>query len=167
MKNDLFFDFSVNKENNTIHVTRDFAANLSLVWDAWTKPEILDQWWAPKPWRAETGSMDFSEGGYWHYAMVGPEGEKHWAIFEYQSIQPQKSYAGMDAFADENRNLNKEMPRMHWANTFTGKGDTTTVTCEIKFNELADLEKIIEMGFKEGFTMGLQNLDEWLEKNRK
>ena len=134
MSKTMLMNFLVDKENKAIKVEREFDASVDIVWDAWTKPEILDQWWAPKPWRAETGSMDFREGGYWHYAMVGPEGEKHWAIFEYKSIQPQKSYSGMDAFADENRNISTEMPRMHWANTFTGKGDTTTVTCEIKFN---------------------------------
>ena len=78
MSTNLAFDFSVNKETNTITVKREFAAELSLVWDAYTKSEILDQWWAPKPWKARTKTMEFREGGYWHYAMVGPAGEEHW-----------------------------------------------------------------------------------------
>lgn len=49
MNTPLLFDFSVNKENKTIHVTREFAANRELVWKAWTTAELLDQWWAPKP----------------------------------------------------------------------------------------------------------------------
>ena len=69
----LLFDFIVNKENNTINIEREFAAGLDLVWDAWTKPEILDQWWAPQPFRTKTKSMDFREGGSWHYAMIGPD----------------------------------------------------------------------------------------------
>ncbi|WP_257867923.1 SRPBCC domain-containing protein [Flavobacterium sp. J372] len=76
MKNDLLFDFNVNKENKTIIITREFAAGVALVWKAWTTPELLDQWWGPQPWRAETKSMDFTEGGYWLYAMVGPRGPK-------------------------------------------------------------------------------------------
>ena len=59
MSKNLAFDFIVNKEKNTITVKRDFAAEVALVWDAYTKPEILDQWWAPKPWKARTKSMSF------------------------------------------------------------------------------------------------------------
>ncbi|WP_431215080.1 SRPBCC family protein [Puia sp. P3] len=68
----LQFDFTVNKEKNTIDVQREFAADLDLVWDAWTKPELLDLWWAPKPYQTRTKSMDFREGGFWLYAMISP-----------------------------------------------------------------------------------------------
>jgi uncharacterized glyoxalase superfamily protein PhnB len=78
MNPNLLFDFSVNKDSNTINVKRQFAADLPLVWDAWTKPELLDQWWAPKPFRNKTKSMDFREGGAWHYAMISPENITHW-----------------------------------------------------------------------------------------
>lgn len=165
MNKTLLMNFLVDKEHRKIIVERAFDAPLNLTWDAWTKPEILDQWWAPKPWRAETKSMEFKQGGYWLYAMVGPNDERHWALFEYQSITPQKSYSGIDAFCDEQGNISNAMPRMSWTNNFSSNDDTTMVNIEIIFNELADLEKIIEMGFKEGFTMGLQNLDEWLAQN--
>jgi uncharacterized protein YndB with AHSA1/START domain len=68
----LNYDFVVNKDNNNIKISREFAANISLVWDAYTKSDILDKWWAPKPWKARTKKMDFREGGSWLYAMVGP-----------------------------------------------------------------------------------------------
>ena len=51
MSINLLFDFSVNKENKTITVQREFAASLDLVWEAWTNPQLLDQWWAPKPFK--------------------------------------------------------------------------------------------------------------------
>ena len=47
MKNDLLFDFTVDKAAKTVSIKREFAAELSFVWDAFTKQEILDQWWAP------------------------------------------------------------------------------------------------------------------------
>ena len=65
MKTALQFDFTINKETNTVHVTREFNAGVEMVWEAWTNPEILDQWWAPKPYRTVTKSMDFREGGTW------------------------------------------------------------------------------------------------------
>src|SRR5688572_30302232 len=112
------YDFSVNKENKTITVKREFAAELPVVWDAYTKSEILDQWWAPKPWKSETKSMDFREGGRWLYAMVGPNGEKHWAIVQYSNIQPQKKFIALDAFTDENGNINTSFPQAKWEITF-------------------------------------------------
>ena len=84
MKNSLLFDFTVNKSNKTVLVTREFAAELALVWDAFTTQEILDQWWAPKPWGSRTKVMDFKVGGRRFYAMVSPEGQEKWAIQYFQ-----------------------------------------------------------------------------------
>ncbi len=163
MNKAILFNFQVDKDNKSIHVERSFDASLALVWSAWTEAELLDQWWAPKPYRVETKSMNFTVGGRWHYAMVSPEGDKHWCLFDYESIRHQENYTGQDSFCDENEVLSTEMPRMRWSNSFKSQDEeTTVVSCEITFNELADLEKIIEMGFKEGFTMGMGNLDELL-----
>src|SRR5258708_6383906 len=152
MSNILAFDFSVNKENKTITVKREFAAELSLVWAAYTKSEILDQWWAPKPWKARTKTMDFREGGHWHYAMVGPKGEEHWALVNYETIQSrlisgQKKFTGVDAFADEDGKVNKDLPQSKWEVTFAHKGEITLVEYHIAYDDLAQLETIIQMGF--------------------
>lgn len=159
MNSNLLFDFTVNKQNNTVNVTREFAAGLGLVWDAWTKPEILDLWWAPKPWKTETVSMDFREGGTWLYYMAGPEGERHYCKNDYKKIEVQKSFSGLDAFCDEKGNVNPEMPRTLWTNTFSENAETTTVSIVAQYESLDDLEKVISMGFKEGFTMAMENLD--------
>lgn len=162
MKAQLTFEFIIDKETNTVRVTREFAANLDIVWDAWTNPEILDQWWAPKPYKAVTKSMDFREGGTWLYYMQGPEGDIHWCKNDYQTINLKISYSGLDAFCDEDGNENTEMPRTLWTNTFEPGESTTTVHIVAKYPSLAHLEKIMEMGFKEGFTMAMGNLDDLL-----
>lgn len=167
MSKTVLFNFHTDKENKKITVERSFNASVGIVWRAWTEPEILDQWWAPKPWRAETKSMDFQEGGRWHYCMIGPDGEKQWCLFEYKAIVKEKLFSGIDAFCDENEKINDTKPRCFWENTFTGKDDTSVVHIELSFDKLSDLEEIIQMGFKEGFTMGLENLDEWLLQNKK
>jgi len=162
MKNNLLMDFNVDKANRKIKVTREFAAPLSQVWEAWTNSQVLDQWWAPKPWKAKTKAMDFTEGGHWLYAMVGPEGEEHWARADYKKIDPANSFTAVDSFADENGNINTSLPGATWTNRFTEAGQKTTVSIDIEYKTVEDLEKTVEMGFKEGFTMGLENLDELL-----
>jgi uncharacterized protein YndB with AHSA1/START domain len=158
----LEFDFAVDKANRTITVKREFAAELPLVWDAYTKSEILDQWWAPKPWKSKTKSQDFREGGKWQYSMVGPDGQEHFAILYYKSIKPLKSYTAEDAFADAAGNVNKDLPQSKWELTFSNKGQGTLVTCHITYPDLAQLEETIKMGFKEGLSMGMENLDSLL-----
>jgi len=162
MKSSLMFDFKVDRKSNQIDVVREFAAPVSSVWAAWTQEELLDQWWAPKPWKTETSSMDFRNGGTWLYSMVGPEGERHYSRADYQSISPEESFSAIDAFCDEQGNITKEFPGSKWTVKFSGSGDTTTVKIRIRHESLEDLEKIIAMGFKEGFTMALENLDELL-----
>jgi uncharacterized protein YndB with AHSA1/START domain len=167
MKHHPSFDFSVDKENKSITVKREFAAEVALVWDAYTKSEILDQWWAPKPWKARTKTMDFREGGHWHYAMVGPEGEEHWALANYITIQPQKKFTGLDAFADAEAKVNDTMPKSKWDVTFTDQGQSTRVNFQITFDDLAQLEATLQMGFKEGLAMAMEGLDELLPTLKK
>lgn len=162
MKNNLEFDFSVDKENKTITVKREYAAALPLVWDAHTKSEILDQWWAPKPWKARTDSMDFSNGGTWKYAMVGPEGEEHNALAQYSNIRPQQGYTASDAFANEDGSINTDLPQAKWDITFTEKGDNTLVQTVIHYNSVEDIDAILQMGFREGLSQGMDQLDELL-----
>lgn len=159
MNSNLLFDFTINKETQTVHVKREFSANLPLVWDTWTKAELLDQWWAPKPYQNKTKSMEFREGGTWLYCMVSPQNEIHWCKNDYLKIVPHISYTGLDAFCDENGVNNLEMPRTEWTNTFSEENGITLVSIAAKYDTLADLEKVIEMGFKEGFTMGLNQLE--------
>ncbi len=108
--------------------------------------------------------MDFREGGSWFYAMVSPEGETHWCRNDYRKIEVLKKFSGLDAFCDENGTINTDFPRTIWTNTFTENENTTTVTIVAQYEKLADLEQIIALGFKEGFTMALGNLDEYLNE---
>jgi len=167
MNHNLTFDFLVNKENKTITIKREFAAGLPLVWDAYTKPEILDQWWAPKPWKARTKSMDFKEGGHWHYAMVGPEGEEHWALANYVAILVRKKFTGLDAFADAEAKINEEMPQSKWEVSFTDQGEVTLVEFAITYGDLSQLEATLMMGFKEGLSTAMEGLDELLVSLKK
>jgi uncharacterized protein YndB with AHSA1/START domain len=135
-------NFSVDKDNKKIVVDRGFAAPVDKVWKAWTDSEILDKWWAPKPWRSETKSMEFKEGGTWLYAMVGPEEEKHWARFDYDKIDPVKSYTGRDAFCDEQGNINKDFGRVEWTNNFSEEDGKTNVHVTLSFERLEDIDRI-------------------------
>ena len=164
MKSNLLMNFNVDRSSGTLMVTREFNAPVENVWAAWTQSELLDQWWAPKPWKARTKTMDFREGGYWLYAMVGPDGTEHWGRNDYESITPLKSFTARDSFCDENGKINTELPGAFWKNTFRESSGITTVTILSKYDSPEDLEKVLEMGMQEGFTAALSNLDELLKE---
>ncbi len=160
MNNNLLFDFTVDKAAKQVFITREFDAGLSLVWDAFTKAEILDQWVAPKPWTSKTKHMNFEVGGRRFYAMVSPEGQERWAIQKYTSISPKTNFKMFNAFADKDEN--PELPGSDWDYTFSEQNGITKV-CIIIYNEsLSRMEKMIEMGFTEGFKMSMNNLENLL-----
>ena len=157
---DLLFDFTVDKTTKTVTIIREFAAELPLVWDAFTKQEILDQWTAPKPWAAKTKSMNFEVGGRRFYAMVSPEGQERWSIQKYTSISPKTNFKMFNAFADKD-----EKPELHgseWDYNFSEQNGTTKVRITIYNESLERMEKVLEMGVTEGFKMTMKNLEELL-----
>lgn len=164
MNNNLLFDFTADKKTNSIYIKREFDAGLSLVWNAFTKQEILDQWWAPKPFESKTKAMDFKVGGRRFYAMVSPEGQERWSIQKYTSISPKTNFKMFNAFADKDEN--PELPGSDWDFTFSEQNGKTTVRITIYNESLARMEKMIEMGFKEGFTMTLNELETLLQEQK-
>src|SRR5215467_13610309 len=160
MKSNLLFDFTVDKATKTALITREFDAGLSLVWDAFTKAEYLDQWVAPKPFTSRTEFMDFKVGGQRLYAMVSPEGQERWSIQKYTSISPKTNFKLFSAFADKDGN--PQLPGSDWDLNFSEQNGTTTVRVSIYNESLGRMEKMIEMGFSEGFKMTLNNLENLL-----
>lgn len=160
MTKDLLFDFTVDKAAKTVYITREFDAPLSLVWDAFTKPELLDQWTAPAPYKARTKHMNFEVGGRRFYAMVAPDGTESWGIQKYTSISPKTNFKQFNAFADKDEN--PEPTGSAWDYNFSEENGVTKVSITI-FNESFErMERVLD-GFQHGFTSSLTNLDNLLK----
>lgn len=155
-------EFVVNKETKTVTITKEFEAGLALVWDAYTKAELLDRWWAPKPFASRTKVMDFVVGGRRFYAMVSPEGQERWVVQRYKSITPKSNFQFFNTFADADENL--ELPGSDWDLNFSEQDGKTTVHVSIYNESLERLERMIEFGFREGTMAQLQNLEELLAR---
>ena len=156
MKNNLLFDFTVDKTTKTVFITREFDAPLSLVWDAFTKKEILDQWVAPAPYASKTKYMNFEVGGKRFYAMVGPDGQESWIIQKYTFISPKTNFKLFNAFADKDEN--PELPGSDWDYNFSEQNGITKVSITI-FNESFERMERLQEGFQQGFTATLNTLE--------
>jgi uncharacterized protein YndB with AHSA1/START domain len=157
MNNNPLFNFTVDKPAKTVFITMEFDAGSELVWDAFTKAEILDQWYAPAPWVSKTKYMNFEVGGKRFYAMVGPEGQEMWSVQKYTSVSPKTNFKMFNCFADKDENL--QLPGSDWDLNFSEQNGTTKVSISIYNESIERMEKLME-----GFRMGMAATFETLKK---
>jgi uncharacterized protein YndB with AHSA1/START domain len=110
--------------------------------------------------RAKTKYMNFEVGGRRFYAMISPDGQERWAVQEYMSISPITHFKMYNAFADKDEN--RELPGSEWDYNFSEQNGITKVSITIFNESIERLEKMIEMGFTEGFKMSMNNLENLL-----
>lgn len=151
-------------DKKSMAIERSFEAPVKNVWEAWTKKELLEKWWAPAPWKAVTKTFDFRKGGKWLYAMTGPKGERMWNLEEYLEVDQEKSFEARDFFCDEDGIPSAEMPATHWRVEFDGVGGQTRVTLHMTCESPKDLQELTDMGFKEGFSQALEQLEALLSE---
>lgn len=158
-----YFVFEPDLAAKKIYIIREFNAPVEKVWRAWTDPGLLEKWIAPKPWKAETKIWDFTVGGIWLYAMVGPEGQKHWVYAEFNAIENGSAFSTTGMFCDGEGNPVVSGPKSYRDTKFSSiDGNRTKVDSVITFEDEATIKMFVETGFKEGTTMSLNNLDELL-----
>jgi uncharacterized protein YndB with AHSA1/START domain len=156
-------EFIVDKSTKRVLITKEFDAPRDMVWDAYTKAELLDQWWAPKPMTSRTKVMEFREGGRRFYAMVSPDGQERWAVQQYKSITPRSNFKFFNAFADADENL--QLPGSDWDFNFSEQDGKTKVSISIYNESLERMERIMaDGGFQKGTEAQLENLENLLAK---
>jgi len=162
MNSNLLFDFSVDRKSRTIHIKREFDADPELVWQAWTTAELLDQWCAPNPYRTETKTLDFKEGGFWHYALVSPDGARHWSWYSYKKIEPHKRIIEWRVFSDEQGTVDPDAAPTKCDIVFSSVAGKTLVTIIEKYGNSEMFERMGTDSHKKGFSSHLKNLDRLL-----
>jgi uncharacterized protein YndB with AHSA1/START domain len=153
-------------KDRSILVSREFNAPVELVWKAFTDSGILDQWWGPAPWRAETKFQDFSVGGFWLYAMVSPENQKHWGRMDYLSIETYRNFHMKDSFCDEDGIINPELPISKGSMEFTSTATGAKVEFKMYYASEEHLQKVIEMGFEQGITICIEQLNQLIMNSK-
>jgi uncharacterized protein YndB with AHSA1/START domain len=91
-------------EPERLVVSRVFDAPRALVWEAWTNPKYVMQWWGPKGFTAPFCEMDFRVGGKFRCCMKTPDGQEFWNAGEYHEIIPQEKIVSSMYFSDAKGN---------------------------------------------------------------
>lgn len=159
MNPDLRSAFVADMTTATLTFSREFDAPRALVWRAWTEAQLLDRWFAPEPLTATTKSMDFRDGGHWHFAMIMPDGTEHWSRFDYVSIRPGEGFEALDGFSDAAGGINPDLPRSTWVAEFEDHGPRCVVRSVTRYASAADLQIVIDMGMEAGVRSTWERLD--------
>ena len=157
------FIFEPDLAAKKIRIVREFNAPVEKVWRAFTEPGLVEKWIAPKPWKVEIKVSDFKIGGVRLYAMVSPEGQKHWVYDEYTAIEIGSVISSTGMFCDEEGTPNPDGPKSYVNTKFSSiEGNRTKVESVITFDDEATIQWFVEGGFKEGTAMTYDQLDELL-----
>lgn len=156
---------NVETNGRELIMTRIFDAPHELVFEAYSSCEHLKNWWGPKEWPMDECTMDFKEGGTWHYCLRGPnEGDESWGKAIYEEIDKPDKIVYQDFFSDAEGNINKEMPGMLITVEFIEHEGKTKFFSTTLFDSPETLQKSMEMGVVEGMNSSLDRLEEHLER---
>ena len=155
----------VESNDRELIISRTFDAPRDLLFRMWSSCEHLKHWWGPKEWPMKECTMDFREGGVWHYCLRGPkEGDASWGKAVYQEIKKPEKIVYEDCFADKDGNVSEEMPAMLITVEFIRHDDKTELLSSTVFDSPETLKSIVEMGAVEGMNSSLDRLEEHLVK---
>jgi uncharacterized protein YndB with AHSA1/START domain len=139
-------------------IRREFDAPARLLFEAYRNPEYLKRWFGPKGWPLTLCEMDFRKGGRFRFAMTGPDGIQG-APFggEYLEIIPVRKIAYVIDTYDE---------LMTVTLTYDEKDGKTTLTYHTLFGSVAMKNEHIGMGFEQGITSALDQLEDIVAEMR-
>lgn len=146
-------------EKRDLVVTRVFDAPVEQVWNAWTDPEHVKQWWGPKGFTCPLAEMDVREGGTSLVCMHSPEHGEHYSTWEYQKIVPMEQIEYIHNLADEDGNkidpvkmgMPPDFPQdQRHAVAFKTMDDHTTEVTVTEYDwTVGQMMEMAEMGLKQ------------------
>lgn len=144
-----------------ILIERVFDAPRDLVWEAWTNPEHVAQWWGPNGFTTTITKMDFRVGGVWKLTMHGPDGTDYpnSSVFR-EIVKPERI-----VFAHGGGRKGGPSAKFLSTWTFEALGNRTRVTMRLLFDTPAERDLVVrEFGAIEGGKQTFSRLAEYLEK---
>jgi uncharacterized protein YndB with AHSA1/START domain len=152
-------NFAKDEARARLTIERQFLAEPARIWRFLTEPALLDQWWAPAPWKTVTKQMDFRIGGRWLYSMNGPEGEEHFCRMDFLEIEHGIRMKSDDYFCDADGRLNESLPSQSFDTSLVAEGKGTKVVTVVQYASLDDMNTILEMGMREGLSQAYEQLE--------
>lgn len=143
-------------------LTRTINAPPEKLFRAWTEPELIKQWFVPRPWTVSSAETDVRPGGSSLIVMRSPEGNEFPNPGIYLEVVPNEKLVSTDAYTSAW--VPSEKPFMTLILTFEDQGGKTKYTARVRHWTVADREQHEQMGFHEGWGQCTDQLEELVAK---
>jgi uncharacterized protein YndB with AHSA1/START domain len=141
-----------NTKDRELLLTRTLNAPIELVWEVWTKPEHIANWWGPNGFTNTISTMDMKAGGEWHLVMHGPDGTDYVNKSTFKEVIPFKK-------------ISYEHFNPHFIATidFEAQGEKTSLTWHMLFDSEEILQAIVKAhNAAEGLKQNVEKLSMYL-----
>ncbi len=146
-------------ENRTLTLIADFDAPVERVWQLWADPRQLERWWGPPGYPATFEEHDLTPGGAVTYFMTTPEGEKSRGWWRVTAVDPPRSLAFTDGFANRDGTPNAEMPTTAVRVRLTEKDRGTRMELRFTFDSTEHMERLERWGAFDVFPQSVGQMD--------
>jgi uncharacterized protein YndB with AHSA1/START domain len=152
-------DFKEKAHPKDLRFTRVLKAPRKKVFEVFTKPEHLVNWWAPKPFTMPLCEVDLRPGGFWNYKFHSPEGVEHDCQAVYREVDPPRKLVMESSVPGPQ---GKPFFVIRQTVTLEEKGEETGLVLEMKVLQANPGSEPYLEGAKQGFGMTLSNLESYL-----
>lgn len=150
-----------------IVITRVFDAPRQRVFDAWTLPEEIEQWWGPEGFTTTVTELDLRPGGTSRYVMRGPDGAEYPVKGVFREVVAPERIVTTDEFDEGFELPGVELPQGIVATMlFEEQGPRTALTLTISHATPADRARHEAMGVVAGWNSSFDCLDAYLAASR-
>ena len=145
--------------NRELSITRLLNAPPELVWEVWTKPEHIANWWGPVGFTTTTHEMNIKPGGVWRFMMHGPDGKDYPNKIVFIEVVKPERLVYNHTGEEETENI-----RFHVTVNFEKQGNKTKLTMRSLFESEEEFIRVMkEYGAEEGMKQTVDRLEEYLE----
>lgn len=155
-------DSTIDRDAPTLTFTMTFDAAPERVWQIWADPRQLERWWGPPTWPATFTRHDMVEGGRSDYFMTGPDGDTSGGLWSVTAVDEPHLFEVEDGFAGEDGEFDRSMPTMRMSVTLDPAPAGTRMTIVSTFASPEELDKLLDMGMRDGMTLALGQIDDVL-----
>jgi uncharacterized protein YndB with AHSA1/START domain len=153
---------TIQRTATSVTFERRFPVARERVFEAFTTPELLLQWWGPPEWPAVSCTVDLRPGGIWHYCVRAADGREHWARAVYREIIRPVRISYAENSSDRLGAITDEMPQALTVVTFAEEDGGTTLRSHVSYAHPRDLDAVLLRGMAEGFPAALELLADLL-----
>ncbi|MBI3480312.1 MAG: SRPBCC domain-containing protein [Nitrosomonadales bacterium] len=150
-------------ENTELSFSRVFDAPRALVWQAWTDPKHIEQWWGPNGFTGKSCTMDLRAGGYFDLTLFAPDGVCYPCRGRFNEIVEFERIVYDGEVAEGHPCGAGLPPHARVTVTFAERNRQTTITLHTRFMSAAKCEAAAQAGYRQGWEDSLQRLAEILK----